>query len=99
MIGLTDFEMCSTHVSDISPLQNLDKKMPPVILFHGDADPTVPYRIAVALRDKLVATGNNCEFTTIPGGGHGIPPGWKDKSRTMIKEYLKEQRILPAAGK
>lgn len=87
------------HIGDVSPLQNLDAKMPLVIMFHGDADPTVPYRIAVALHDKLVATSNTCEFTTIPGGGHGIGPDWKDKSRDMIKEFLKEQRLLPVASK
>ncbi len=87
------------HIGDVSPLQNLDANMPPVIMFHGDADPTVPYRIAVALHDKLIATSNVCEFTTIAGGGHGIPPEWKDKSRDMIKKFLKEQNILPVANK
>lgn len=82
------------HIGDVSPLQNLDTKMPPVIMFHGNADPTVPYVTAVALHDKLIATSNTCELTTIPGGGHGIPPDWKDKSRDMIKEFLKAQKIL-----
>jgi acetyl esterase/lipase len=87
------------HIGDVSPLQNLDATMPPIIMFHGDADPTVPYRTAVALRDKLVANSNVCEFITIPGGGHGVGPDWKDKSRAMIKEFLTKQRILPAADK
>jgi acetyl esterase/lipase len=87
------------QIGDVSPLQHLDAKMPPVIMFHGDADPTVPYVTAVALHDKLVATSNICEFITIAGGGHGIGPGWKDKSRAMIKEFLTEQKILPVAGK
>jgi acetyl esterase len=86
------------HIGDVSPLQNLDAKMPPVIMFHGDADPTVPYVTAVALHDKLIATSNTCEFTTIAGGGHGIPPDWKDKSRDMIKEFLKTQGILSATS-
>jgi acetyl esterase len=87
------------HIGDVSPLQHLDAKMPPVIMFHGDADPTVPYVTAVALHDKLIATSNICVFITIPGGGHGIGSGWKDKSRAMIKEFLTKQKILPAAGK
>jgi len=92
-------ERFGPHIGDVSPLQNLDAKMPPVIMFHGDADPTVPYRIAVALHDKLVATSNTCEFTTIHGGGHGIPPDWKDKSREMIKDFLQKQKILPVTNK
>ena len=93
------FKRFGPHIGDVSPLQNLDAKMPPVIMFHGDADPTVPYRMAVALHDKLVATSNACEFTTIPGGGHGIGLDWKDKSREMIREFLKAQKILPVANK
>lgn len=92
-------ERFGPHIGDVSPLQNLDAKMPPVIMFHGDTDPTVPYRFAVALHDKLVATSNTCEFTTIHGGGHGIPPDWKTKSRDMIQEFLTEQKILPATNK
>jgi len=88
-----------THIGDVSPLQHLDAKMPPVIMFHGDADPTVPYVTAVALHNKLVASSNVCEFVTIPGGGHGIGTDWKDKSRAMIKEFLTKQHILPAVGK
>ena len=87
------------HIGDVSPLQNLDAKMPPAIMFHGDADPTVPYHIAVALHDKLVEMSNTCEFITIPGGGHGIPPEWKNKSRGIIKTFLQEQKILPLAVK
>ena len=87
------------HIGDVSPLQFLDAKMPPVLMFHGDADLTVPYRIAVALHDKLTATSNTCEFITIPGGGHGIPPEWKNKSRDMIQKFLEEQKILPVSGK
>jgi acetyl esterase len=86
------------HIGDVSPLQHLDAAMPPIIMFHGDADPTVSYRIPVALHDKLVANSNVCEFITIPGGGHGIGPDWKDKSRSMIKEFLTRQKILPVSG-
>ena len=85
------------HIGDVSPLQHLDAKMPPVIMFHGDADPVVPYRLAVALHDRLAATSNLCEFITMPGGGHGIGLEWKDKSRTLIKTFLEKQKILPEA--
>lgn len=83
------------HIGDVSPLQHLDAVMPPTLMFHGDADPIVPYRLAVALHDKLLATGNTCEFITIPGGGHGIPSDWKNKSRKMIQDFLRGEKILP----
>ena len=45
-------------------------KMPPTIIFHATADKTVPYANSVALRDKLLTTGNRCELVTFQGLGH-----------------------------
>ncbi len=84
----------------LSPVHQLDAKMPPVLVFHGDADSTVTNRESIALHDKLVATGNVCEFVTVPGGNHGFQselPEWKDKTRVIMKEFLIKQGILPAA--
>jgi acetyl esterase len=82
-----------------SPLQNLDVKMPPALLFHGDADPTVPYAHAVALHEALIKTGNVCEFVTMPGGGHGFTLAeWKQKAPTLIAAFLDRQKLLPGAG-
>ena len=48
----------------------MQAKMPPMILLHGDADRTVPYANSVAMRDKLIAAGNRCELVTFAGLGH-----------------------------
>ena len=82
----------------LSPVHQLDAQMPPVLVFHGDADTTVTNRQSIALHDKLVATSNVCELVTVPGGNHGFQtqlPEWKDKSRVIIKEFLTKQGILP----
>jgi acetyl esterase len=55
-----------------SVLHQMPAKMPPTILFHGTADTVVPYSTAVALRDRLVASGNRCELVTFEGGGHSF---------------------------
>jgi len=84
----------------LSPVSRLDAKMPPTLLFHGDADKTVPYEQSVALNKKLVELGNEVEFITVPGGSHGFvseTPGWKDKSKQLIIEFLKKQGLVPAA--
>jgi len=81
----------------LSPVHQLDAKMPPVLAFHGDADQTVPLREAVALRDRLVATGNKCTLHMVPGGGHNFGndvPEWREKSRVLIIEFLKQQGLL-----
>jgi len=82
----------------LSPVHQLDAKMPPVLVFHGDTDTTVTNAQSIALRNKLVAGSNVCELVTVPGGNHGFQsqlPEWKDKSRLMIKEFLEEQNLLP----
>lgn len=85
---------------DFSPLQNLDPKMPPVLLIHGDADTTVPYAHAVALHQALTAAGNECEFVTVPGGTHKFSselPEWKEKVPVLQKAFLEKHGVLPVA--
>jgi len=85
------------HTLALSPLHQLDDRMPPVIAFHGDADKLVPVAQAIALRDKLVASGNACELHIVPGGGHNFGddvPEWREKSRALMLEFLKRQGLV-----
>ncbi len=56
----------------LSPLTYATVGAPPVITIHGDADPTVPYAQAVALRDALTKAHVPNELVTVPGGKHGF---------------------------
>jgi acetyl esterase len=92
-------ERFAGHAAELSPQQNLDARMPPVLMFHGDADPTVPYAHAVALHRQLIETGNDCEFITIPGGGHGLSlPEWKTKALVIEQAFLVRLKLLPVAA-
>jgi len=84
------------HGLDLSPQQQMDVQMPPVLMFHGDADPTVPYKYAVALDRKLRENGNDCEFITIPGAGHSLNS--EEARRTMREKseaFLTRLKLLP----
>jgi acetyl esterase/lipase len=80
-------------------------KMPPTIIFHGTSDETVPYTNSVALRDKLVASGNRAELVTFEGLGHsynsskfGEAGKAADlKTRAEIVKFLQSLGLLPAA--
>ena len=50
-----------------SPLQHVDAKDPPAILFHGKADRTVPFAAAEAFCDAMRAVGNRCELVGYEG--------------------------------
>src|SRR5262249_12057487 len=66
----------------LSPLHQLAPGMPPVLLFHGDADQTVPQTQAINLALRLRALGGTCEFVSVPGGSHnfaGDLPEWAPK--------------------
>jgi acetyl esterase/lipase len=91
-----------TNAAPLSPIHQLDRTMPPTLAFHGDADKTVPFRQAAALREKLVVAGNVCELVTVPGGDHSFTsqlPEWKEKARTMIRDFLTRQGLLPVEAR
>jgi acetyl esterase/lipase len=91
-----------TNAEALSPILQLDAKMPPVLLFHGDADTTVTNRQSINLEQKLLATSNVCERVNVPGGIHGFQtqlPEWKEKSRVIMKEFLTKLGVLPVNAK
>ena len=84
----------------LSPIHQLDRAMPPVLAFHGDADTTVPLRQATALRDQLIASGNICELHIVPGGSHNFGrdlPGWYEKSLELMLDFFARHGVLPPA--
>lgn len=90
-------ERFAGHGTDLSPQQQLDAKMPPVLMFHGDADTVVPYKYAVALDEKLRATGNRCELLTVPGGGHNFSsqlPEWKTRVLEETARFLRSLGLV-----
>ncbi len=81
----------------LSPVHQLDTKMPLVLAFHGDADKTVPLAQSLALRDKLTATGNICELHVVPGGSHnygGDLPEWWTKTKQLFAAFVRERGLL-----
>ena len=72
---------------EISPLHNVRRGLPPTILFHGDADKTVPYANAVAFEKAMRDAGNRCQLVTLHGVGHGFVYNLKNKAaRTAVRE-------------
>ncbi len=55
----------------VSPIWYVNKKSPPTLIIHGDADSTVPYVQSQELLEKFKSVGVRAELITVPGGGHG----------------------------
>ena len=80
-----------------SPLQNVDPGDPPTIVFHGQADTTVPYRTAEAFCAAMVEAGNRCELVGYAGRPHGFFN--YTRSRTMYASTVWHMdRFLASLG-
>ncbi len=91
-------ERLGDHPLELSPVHQADEKMPPILLLHGDADKVVPYQQAVNLNARLLETGNDVTFVTVPGGGHnfrGELPEWKAKTREQMDDFTSRHGLTP----
>lgn len=68
---LADQKNAAEIASLVSPINYVRKDMPPIIIIHGDADPTVPYSHATRMKAKLDSAGVHAVLYTVPGGQHG----------------------------
>jgi acetyl esterase/lipase len=62
------------------PVRNVSAKYPPTLLIHGTKDADVPHEQSVLMDEQLTRHRIPHEFTSVPGGGHGL--GNLDKSVT-----------------
>lgn len=62
----------------ISPIHHVRPNLPPTIIFHGKADPTVPYSTVAEFTRRMADAGNRCElkgFAEAPHGFFNAPKG------------------------
>jgi acetyl esterase/lipase len=57
----------------ISPALLVDRKQPPFLIIHGDADPLVPLHQSEMLIEALKKAGGQADLIVKPGGGHPWP--------------------------
>jgi acetyl esterase len=57
---------------ELSPLHHVKKGAPPTIIFHGKADPTVPYATVELFTKAMTDAGNQCILVGYEGQTHGF---------------------------
>jgi dipeptidyl aminopeptidase/acylaminoacyl peptidase len=77
----------------VSPMTYVRKGLPPILILHGDADPTVPYEQSVALAKALKSAGDDATLITTPGGGHGFTLPEMVQVTPQIFLWLKKHKI------
>jgi acetyl esterase/lipase len=61
----------SRRFAESSPLSHVSSDDAPFLLFHGDADETVPFEQSTIMERALKKAGVPVAFVAVPGGGHG----------------------------
>jgi dipeptidyl aminopeptidase/acylaminoacyl peptidase len=77
----------------LSPITYVRKGLPPILVLHGDADPTVPYEQSVTLVKALRDAGDDAELITVPDGRHGFTPAEMEQLWPRIFRWLKKHKI------
>jgi len=74
------------------------RRLCPVLILHGEADPTVPVQEAYDLQNLLEKKGIFYEIKIYPGAGHDFKNGdWRDagmRTSQFLKKYLAGPEIL-----
>jgi len=56
---------------DLSPIYHVTSNLPPILIFHGDADTLVPLDQSERFQAQARAAGGTVELVVHPGGQHG----------------------------
>ena len=66
------YERLKERASELSPVEHVRPGIPPVIVFHGEGDTTVPIENIEELYNKIKQAGGICEFHRFPDQKHGF---------------------------
>ncbi|QXD23302.1 alpha/beta hydrolase [Opitutia bacterium ISCC 51] len=84
-----------TIASEASPITHVTKDDAPILLVHGDADPTVDFSQSEHMHTKLKSTGVPSKLIRVKNGGHGFNYGGHkpdDIDQTQIAWFDKHLR-------
>lgn len=80
-------EKVAGRETEISPCHQVKKNMPPILLFHGTKDQTVPFENAERFTNLMTKAGNKCELVAVKNAGHGFFNGDFFRKGTGKKYY------------
>lgn len=91
--GVTD-DMTAEQILELdraaSPIYQINEKMAPITILHGDEDPVVPTAISETFYQMLVDAGleHQTELYIVKHGGHGTREFFQDSTKGIITAAL-----------
>ena len=83
---------------DISPVHHLDGDLPPMVIFHGKMDTTVPYAEVERFCLESKKHGNRCELIGFDGATHGFFNPTRENGKWYRETLLEADRFLTKLG-
>jgi dipeptidyl aminopeptidase/acylaminoacyl peptidase len=84
----------------VSPFEHVKRGHPPTIIFHGEADTTVPIQSARDYAAKVGTLGGQCTVVGFEGQPHSFfnrePFVWD--TLKQAEAFLEKQKLLSASG-
>jgi acetyl esterase/lipase len=91
-------ERLGAEPAALSPAHHVKHGAPPTIIFHGQADTTVPYATAEAFARVMKAAGNRCELVGFEGQTHGFFNYGRGDNSAYFASLVATDRFLASLG-
>jgi len=89
---------------ELSPYHRVQKGAPPTIIFHGKADPTVPYATVELFTKAMTDAGNRCTLVGYEGQAHGFfnygrgNNEYYEKTVAALDDFLASLKYVEGTG-
>lgn len=92
LIGGVDVLKNPEKVKPTIPMNYLsqDKKIPPILIAHGNKDRLVPFGQSVMMFDALKKNKKEAEMYKINGADHGGEPFWSAQTLDIVDKFIKK---------
>lgn len=67
---------------------NVETEIPPIIIFHGTNDETVPFGQSCMLYDKLKECNKQATFYAVEGAHHGGHEFWSNQILDIVEDFI-----------